>query len=142
MRYGKITKSILAIYNYVYVNLLKSVSAIFYQIFISHQMIALEELWEMFFISSKKLFSSSKYSNFFVSVFPFFPLIIHCFRSWSKINLKVYNILKCLNKNLITHFVWYLGEKKRYDNETVSIDRVLNKEHFYGKAMQEVWTKS
>ena len=36
---------------------LKLVSAIFYQIFIFHQMIALQKLWKMFSISSKKLFS-------------------------------------------------------------------------------------
>ena len=51
-------------------NYLKLVSAIFYQIFISHQMIALQKLWKMFFISSKKLFSLSRYSNFCISVFP------------------------------------------------------------------------
>ena len=35
---------------------LKLVPAIFYQIFIFHQMIAFQKLWKMFFISSKKLF--------------------------------------------------------------------------------------
>ena len=39
--------------------------------------------------------------------------------------------------NLITHFVWYLEKEKRYDIETLSIDRVLNKENFYGKIMQK-----
>ena len=53
---------------------LKLVSAIFYQIFISHQMIAYQKLWKMFFISSKKFFSFLRYSNFCISVFPsFFP---------------------------------------------------------------------
>ena len=42
---------------------LKLVSAIFYQILISHQML---------FISSKKLFSFSRYSNFCISIFPSF----------------------------------------------------------------------
>ena len=42
---------------------LKLVSAVFYQIFTFHQMIALQKLWKMFFISSKKLFSFSRYSN-------------------------------------------------------------------------------
>ena len=50
----------------------KLASAIFYQIFISHQMIALQKLWKMLFISSKKLFSFSIYSNFCISVFPSF----------------------------------------------------------------------
>ena len=45
-------------------------------------------------------------------------------------------------KNLITHFVWYLGKEKSYDIETLSTDRILKKEDFYGKVMQKMWTKS
>ena len=58
---------------------LKLVSAIFYQIFIKflflHQMIPLQKLWKMFFISSQKLFSFSRYSIFcnFSPSFPNFP---------------------------------------------------------------------
>ena len=37
-----------------------------------HQMIALDKLWKMFFISSKKLISFSRYSNFCI-FFPSFP---------------------------------------------------------------------
>ena len=70
-----------------------------------------------------------------------FP-VSHCFRGWSKKNLKVYDIVSCLNKNLITHFVWYLEKEIRYDIESLSIDRVLDKEHFYGKIMQKMCTKS
>ena len=51
---------------------LKLVSAIFYEILILHQMIVLQKLWKMFFISSKKLFSFSRYSNFCISTFPSF----------------------------------------------------------------------
>ena len=40
-------------------------------------------------------------------------------------------------KNLITHFVWYLEKEKSYDNETLSVDRVLNKEHFFGKSYRK-----
>ena len=40
--------------------------------FFYHQMIALQKLWKMFFISSKELFSFSRYSIFCVSIFPFF----------------------------------------------------------------------
>ena len=43
--------------------LLKLVSAIFSEIFIFHQTVALQKLWKMFFISSTKLFSFSRYSN-------------------------------------------------------------------------------
>ena len=51
----------------VEVSLLKLVSAIFYQIFISHQMIALKNLW-----TTKKLISFSRYWNFCIFNFPFF----------------------------------------------------------------------
>ena len=51
-----------------------------------------------------------------------------CFRGRSKINLKVYDVINCLNKNLVTHFVLSLEKEKRYDIETLSIDRALNKE--------------
>ena len=73
-------------------SILKLLFTIFYQIFISHQMIVLQKLWKMFFISSKKLFSFSKYSNFCISAFPSFSPVSHCFRGWSKINLKVYDV--------------------------------------------------
>ena len=62
-------------------------------------------------------------------VFPSSPLCLpvsHCFRAWLKINLKVYDVTKCLNKSSITHFVWYLEKKRRYDIETLSIDRAAN----------------
>ena len=59
---------------------LKLVSAIFYQICICDQMIALHKLWKMLFISSKKLFLFSRYWNFCISLFPSFFHVIHCFR--------------------------------------------------------------
>ena len=125
---------------------LKLVSAIFYQFFIFHQIfcfsqIFLQKLWKMFFISSKKLFRSGNI-HFFVLLLSslFFP-VNHCFRGWSDKNLNVYDVINSLIKNLITHFVWYLEKKKRYDIETLSIDRVLNKERFYGKIMQKICTK-
>ena len=40
------------------------------------------------------------------------------------------------------HLVWYLEMEKGYGIETLSNDRVLNEEHFYGKNMQKIWTKS
>ena len=51
---------------------LKLVSAMYYQIFIFDQMIALQKLWKMFFISSKKLFLFLRYSNFCIFVYPSF----------------------------------------------------------------------
>ena len=68
-----------------------------------------QKLWKMFFILSKKLFSFSRYSNFCIFVFPsfFFP-VSHCLRGWSKKILKIHDVINCLNKNLVTYFVWYL----------------------------------
>ena len=55
---------------------------------------------------------------------------------------KVCDIINCLNKNLKKHFVCYLEKEKRYDVETLSIDRALNKKKIYGKIMQKMCTKS
>ena len=96
---------------------------------------------KMLFISSKKLFSFSRYSNFCIFAFPFFFPVSHFFRGWFKQSLKVYDVIECLNKNWITH-VWYLEKEMRCHIETLSIDRVLNTEHSYGKIMQKMCTKS
>ena len=121
---------------------LKLVFAIFIKFLFFHQIIALQRLWEMFFISSKKLFSFSRYSNFYILLSPLFFPVSHCFRGWFKKNLKVCDVMNYLNKNLITHFVWYLEKEIRCDIETLFIDGVLNAEHFYGKIMQKMCTKS
>ena len=120
---------------------LKLVSAIFYQIFVFQQMIVLQKLWKMFFLSSKKLFSFSDIQIFLFLPSPLFLPVGHCFSDWSKINLKVYDVINFLNKNVITHFVWYLEKEKRYEIETLFIDRVLNKEHFHGKNMLKMCSK-
>ena len=70
-----------------------------------------------------------------------FLLVSHCLRAWSKINLKDPDVINCLNKNLIKHFVWFLEKGKRYDIETLTIDTVLNKEHFYVEIIQKMCTK-
>ena len=46
----------------------------------------------------------------------FFP-VSHWLRGSLKINLKVYDISNCLNKNLITHFVWQFEREKRCNIE-------------------------
>ena len=117
---------------------LKLVSAIFYQFLFLHQMIALWKLWKMLFISS---FRSWDIQVFLFPSSPIFLPVGHWFGRWSKINLKVYDVIKCLNKNL-RDFVWYHQKEKNYDIETLSIDRVLNKEHFSWKIMQKICTKS
>ena len=126
-----------------YFYFLKFVSTIFYQIFIFHQMIVLQKLWKIFFISSKKIFSFLRYSNFFLFLSsPLFLPVSHCFRGCSKINLKVYDVINCLNKNFLTHFVRYLRKEKGYGIKTLSMNRVLNKEHFYGKSCRRCTPKA
>ena len=66
--------------------------------------------------------------------FPFFLPVGQCFRGWSKINLKVHDVM---NKISITHFVWYLSKKKRYDIETLFIDGVSDKERFIEKSCRK-----
>ena len=62
--------------------------------FFPHQMWALKLLWKMPFISSKQLFSFSRYSNFCVSDFcSFFPFGYY-FRRWLQINIKVCDFTK------------------------------------------------
>ena len=122
-------------------HLLKLVSAIFYQIFIFYHMIALQKLWRMLFISSKKpfLFEIFLFLYFHLPVFFSLPTIA---LEVDPTKILVYGIINCLNKNLITHFIWYLKKEIRYDIETLSIYRVLNKEHFHEKIIQKICTKS
>ena len=96
----------------------------------------------VFLFHLKSPFRSRDIQFFIFPCSPLFLPVTHCFRSWSKINLKVYDMMNCLNKNLITHFVWYLRNEKMYDIETLSIDWVLNKKHLYGKIMQKTCTKA
>ena len=105
-------------------------------------MIAIQKLCKMFLFHLKNFFHSQDIQNFVFPSSPLFLPVSNCFRDWSKINLKVYDVINWLNKNLITHFVWYLKKEKIYDIETLSIDRVLNKEHFNGKIMHKMCAES
>ena len=113
-----------------------------YRIFIYHQMIALQKIRKMFFISPKKLFSFSRYSSFVFLSFPLFLPVSHCFRGWSKKNFKVYDVIKCLSKNLITKFVWYLEKEIRRDIEALSIKEYQIRNIFTEKIMQKMCTNS
>ena len=105
---------------------LKLVSSISYQIFIFHQMMVEKKTKKnVFYFILKDLFVS-RYSNFCIFVFPSFFPVSYCFRGWLKKNLKVYHAINCLNKNLITHFVWYLEKDIKCDTEILPINRVLN----------------
>ena len=96
------------------------------------------ETWKMFLFHLKSCFCSWDIQIFvFLFSCPFSP-VSHCFRGWSKKNLKVYDLKNCLNKTLITYFAWYLGKEKRCGIETSPIDRELNKEPFYEKIIQKI----
>ena len=121
---------------------------LFLSSFYFNQIITLQKLWKIFFIGKMFYFISCCFSfrSWYIQIFvfpssPLFLSIRYCFRCCLKINVKVYDVINCLNKNLITYFVWYLEKEKRYDIETLSIDRVLNKEHFYWKIMQKMCTR-
>ena len=123
--------------------ILKACVCYFYQFFyFFNQMIVLQKLWKVLFVLSKNPFRSWDIQIFVFPSLPLFRPVGYCFRGWSVINLKLYDAINCLNKNSITHFVWYLEKEKRYDIETLSRDVVSNKEHFYRKIMQNMCTKS
>ena len=67
--------------------------------------------------------------------------VSHCLRGWSKKKTQVYDVINCLSKNVITHFVWYLEKEIRCDTKTLSIDRQLSKDHFNRKTMHNVHQK-
>ena len=89
----------------------------------------------------KSSFGSQDIQIFVFSSSHFFP-VSHCLRGWSKKNLQIHDVINCLNKNLITYFAWHLEKEIGCDIETLSIDKELNKEHFYEKTMQKMCTKS
>ena len=113
----------------------KLVSAILYQTFIFYQMIALEKL---FLFHLKSSFGSWDIQIFVFWPSPLFFPVSHCFRGWFKKNLKIYDVINCLNKNLITHFVWYLEKEITCDIETLSIDREI-RNIFINKSSRK-WT--
>ena len=95
-----------------------------------------------FYFILKALFVFEIFKFLYIPLLLFFP-VNHWLRGWLNINLKVYDVSNCLNKNtLITHFVLYIEKEKRYDIEPLSIDRVLSKKHFDGKNMQKMCTKN
>ena len=128
-------------------------SLLFSSKFLFQQIIALQKLWKMLFISFisfisfilfhylKSSFRSWDIQYLIFLSFPLFLPVGHCFGGWSKINLKVHDIINCLNKNSIPHFVWYPEKENRYGIETLSIKGVLDKEHFYRKILLKICSK-
>ena len=128
--------------NQKYFMYLKLVPAIFFMKFLFlAKRYSFKNYEKCFLFHLKSSFRSRDIHIFGFPSSALFPPVSHCFRCWWKINLKVCEVINCLNKNLITHFVWYLKNKKRYHIETLAIDRVLNKKHFYCKIMQKICTK-
>ena len=77
-----------------------------------------------YFMYIKTSFRSWDIQIFIFSSSLFFFPVSHCFRGWFKRNLKVYDVINCLNKNWMTHFVSYLEKEIRCDIETLPIDSV------------------
>ena len=82
------------------------------------------------FFHLKSSFRSWDIQIFVYSSSPLLLPVSHYFRAWLKKNLKVCDVITCLNKDLIKHFVWYLEKEIRCDFKTLSIDRVLNTKNF------------
>ena len=82
-----------------------------------YQIRALQKLWEMIFIPSKKFISFLRYLNFCISVLPSFSLC----------RPLLYEVINCLNKNSLTHFVSYLEKEKRYGIEILSRNILMEK---------------
>ena len=121
---------------------LRLVSAIFVKMVFFTKWYSVKNYEKCFLFHPKSSFHSWDIQIFVFLSFPLFLPVGHCFRGWSKINLKVYDILNRLNKNSVTHFAWYLEKEKKYDIETLSIDGISDKKYFYRKIMQEMFSKS
>ena len=65
------------------------------------QMIAFQKLRKMVLISSKKLFSFSRYSNLCIFLLPSFSACWPLLSAWSKINFKAYGANNCLTFLLV-----------------------------------------
>ena len=66
-----------------------------------------------FLFHLKSSFCSQDIQTFVFSSSPLFLPVSHCVGGCLKVSLKVYDVINCLNKNLITHCVWYLGKEKK-----------------------------
>ena len=118
---------------------LKLICAIFYWIFIFHQMIPFKNYKKCFLSHLKNSFVSWDIQILYLFFLSFFP----CQQLFGRlVQEQVYDVINCLNKNLITLYAWYLEKKRRCDIETLSIDKVLSAENFHGKTMQKLCTKS
>ena len=94
-------------------HVLKLVSAIYIRFLFFHQMIPLQKLWKILFLFHEKSSFRSRDNQVFVFLsFPLFLPVGYCFKVWSKINLKVYDAINCLNNNSI-HILFDILRKKQ-----------------------------
>ena len=122
---------------------IKACFCYFHQIFIFSPNDSPSATEKCFLFHLKRSFRSRDIQIFVFLSFPLFRRVGHCFRGWSKIiNLKIHDVINCLNKNSLTHFVSYLKKKKRYAIEILFIDRALDKKHLHRKIMQKICNKS
>ena len=54
-----------------------------------------------------------------------------------EVTFKVYDVIKCLNKNLTTHFVWYLGKEKIMTMKLCPLIEYSIKNIFMGKSCRK-----
>ena len=66
----------------------------------------------VFYFIKKALFVLNILKFLYFRLLLFFFFVCHCLRGWSKKNLKIYDIINCLNKNLITHILFDILRKK------------------------------
>ena len=101
-----------------------------------HPIIALKKLWKILFVSSKKLFSFSRYSHFCISIltsFSFCQPLLEMTEDKSQ-SLWCHQLAKQEFKNT---YCLILEKEARSDIEIWSSDAALSKKHFYGKSMQK-----
>ena len=80
----------------------------------------------------------AKLSKVLSGFFPSFFLDGHCPRGWSKINLKVHDVISCLNKNLIAHFLIFREGKKIWHSNFVNWESIKKKKS-HGNLMQKMY---
>ena len=66
----------------------------------------------MLFISLWNSFGSQDVKFFVLSPSPLFFPGNYCFRTWSKINAKVHDVINCLNKSIVTNCLKSCEERK------------------------------
>ena len=104
-------------------------SAIFYQFFIFPPNDSPSKTMKCFLFHLR-----SSFHSWDIQIFVFLTsLSAIALKGDSRKTLKVYDLIICLNKNLVTCFVWHLEKEIRCDIETLVTYIVLNTEDFYGK---------